>query len=815
MGSETPTEEEDRELALLEAARCLELGNIASDQAQYSDAQSHLETALQLSREHKDSAGEARALSSLGELFFQQRQYPEALDCLNPALSFAERTGDRKLQANCLGKVGWIFHTQGQHSLGLEHASRALEIATEIGDKFSAGVLLSNLADMHSLLSKNKEAVALGEQALALLREVGDSKNEARVLSNLAGDHYRLGEHDRAISLYKQALATHQSIGNRKSIVLCLLGLALIQSKHAQWAETKPTLDEALALSQSIANSYLIAICQGRLADVYKALNQPTKAVSTYREAVQICREEGYTREACGFMGNLGTLLLSEAEPLEGERLLREAIASGTEVFPLAAGSFSGVLALHLAGKNQLDEAFALLASGEPLICETPTDYAVFLSQKGQVQRLAGQITEARSSLKLAREQLVDQQLSETSEAVAAVRKLAELLATAEAPRDEQASKTLADAAADAAAVSAKEPETASDVPLSEADAEEREFALLTAEQKMELGQIELDVGNYTEAQICLTEALNIFEEHEDRSGMARAYRMLGRGHQLRAETDQAMDYYEASLEIARELNSHTLESLLMSTIGSCLVVQGRIDEAIETLENAIAMTERLGNQRLVGANQGNLANAWVYKGDSAKAAHYYKLSLAVSTTIGDRRTEGINRGNLATCLSQLGRPQEAIEAFEEAIAIHRELQNSRSESICLTSLAKAYLEINDSARAESLLREAIALSAMQNPSYRALQSSTLAVVLAHRGSLAEARSLLTAEQSTISRASYERLEFLCNCAKVALLDEAPEEARGHLQSVRAQMESLKLGPQSATSLELERLEAQVQQALE
>ena len=67
-------------------------------------------------------------------------------------------------------------------------------------------------------------------------------------------------------------------------------------------------------------------------------------------------------------LGNLGDLTGKQGQLIEAEAALREAMPICDELVPPAAGAFGGSLALLLAHQDHLDEAQALLATGEPQV---------------------------------------------------------------------------------------------------------------------------------------------------------------------------------------------------------------------------------------------------------------------------------------------------------------------------------------------------------------------------------------------------------------------------------------------------------------
>ena len=81
--------EEEREIALLEAERLIELGRIEWDESRYAEAITCFEGALLSFRAHDEQIGITRALGHLGNAHHAQGQLEQAKALFHEAIAIA------------------------------------------------------------------------------------------------------------------------------------------------------------------------------------------------------------------------------------------------------------------------------------------------------------------------------------------------------------------------------------------------------------------------------------------------------------------------------------------------------------------------------------------------------------------------------------------------------------------------------------------------------------------------------------------------------------------------------------------------------
>ena len=96
----------------LKAKVCKALGSLMLQTGELDDAQKYLEQSLMLESQLGDEAAKTQSLFYLGNIASKQRQWPEAQTHFNAALDRA-KTFQPKLEARILGELGWVTQNQG------------------------------------------------------------------------------------------------------------------------------------------------------------------------------------------------------------------------------------------------------------------------------------------------------------------------------------------------------------------------------------------------------------------------------------------------------------------------------------------------------------------------------------------------------------------------------------------------------------------------------------------------------------------------------------------------------------------------------
>ena len=302
---------EEKELAILEAERLLELGHIECAKANAEEALKYHRAALDIYRKQRNRAGEGKTLNGLGLVYQGLGKNHEALEHFGLALEIHRETGARIDEGVVLGNLGIIYQFQCKYDEAIAHYQLAIEIHKERGNKHAEGHVLGSLGLSYSTQGEYDEAIVHFQLAIEIHKEIGDRRGAAISLGNLGIVYSNQGKHDEAIAYYRLAIENHREIGNKRGD----------------------------------------AILHGNLGDALFRLGRIDEAQQAFEDAIATCDEIDFPPAAGAFRGSLALLVAKQGQFEQAHTLL----AAGelqVEAYPDEHGKFLCKRARieHLAG---------------------------------------------------------------------------------------------------------------------------------------------------------------------------------------------------------------------------------------------------------------------------------------------------------------------------------------------------------------------------------------------------------------------------------------------------------------------------------
>jgi DNA-binding CsgD family transcriptional regulator/tetratricopeptide (TPR) repeat protein len=209
------------------------LGEVAWEQNEFVEAQTHLEQALALFRQVDDQMGVADALHWLGHLALGQGDYGRSRAIFQDSYTRLKDFGDQVSLTLLLSDLGLVSYLQEDYAMARAYSDQGMALCRKIGSKFGMAKTLNLLGDLARCEGDNESADALYQDSLSLFKELGSSQITA-TLHNLA--HVRLSQGDgvQAVKLFSQASNEFRELGDEKGVTDCVMGLAGVAIQMGQ-----------------------------------------------------------------------------------------------------------------------------------------------------------------------------------------------------------------------------------------------------------------------------------------------------------------------------------------------------------------------------------------------------------------------------------------------------------------------------------------------------------------------------------------------------------------------------------------------------
>ena len=180
--------------------------------------------------------------------------------------------------------------------------------------------------------------------------------------------------------------------------------------------------------------------------------------------------------------------------------------------------------------------------------------------------------------------------------------------------------------------------------------------------------------------------------------------RELGYCHYILSECTEALDAYEAALEIPflsgemRELDFLELRVDVLLSIGICYRSSAQFESAIAICEEALGLSESMGSPQGRAASLNGLGLAYMEASRYIEALHSFQASLDMMHQMGWEETSGIGMtyNNIGNCYASLGNPREAMSYHEQACEVFEQIDLIPNLAMVHSALASNSYKLGD-----------------------------------------------------------------------------------------------------------------------
>jgi tetratricopeptide (TPR) repeat protein/class 3 adenylate cyclase len=311
----------------------LRQGDVFTLLGRFDAADRSLATALRLSRELGDRAGERNAARSFGLLRSHEGRYEEAVGTIEHALALDEELGETAGAAGDVASLGNVLRRMGRPRDAIEALEHARERLTRNDDPTKWCAVLTVMACAHR---------DLGDDAVALryLKEVRDTAIERRLpimasFSLPAIGHMQLqqGDVEEGLATYRQAAELSRRARHANGLAQALRALGEVLLGLGRVEAAVPHLREAADIFAQLEDRETETHLWQRLAAACEQCNRPAEAHEFWERVHDRCEGSGDSGgEAIALEGIARCARLrgvrDEAMALY-ERALRRAVTAG------------------------------------------------------------------------------------------------------------------------------------------------------------------------------------------------------------------------------------------------------------------------------------------------------------------------------------------------------------------------------------------------------------------------------------------------------------------------------------------------------
>lgn len=204
-------------------------------------------------------------------------------------------------------------------------------------------------------------------------------------------------------------------------------------------------------------------------------------------------------------------------------------------------------------------------------------------------------------------------------------------------------------------------------------------------------GVFELYNSNHQAAFRLFIDAQSIFEEIDDREGMAFALRWIGVVYTRIGGNIVALEYFEQSRKVSLELGDIHHAVICLINIGGAHSALGDYEKALEcfsqVIDNKNAAIEPLDEAMLYW----NVGRTYEGLGSLSNALIYLQKSLKLRTIVGDKTGMASSLSALGDIYAKMGQRGKALRSQNQSLRICIEVDFVWGEALCYHAIAMLY----------------------------------------------------------------------------------------------------------------------------
>ena len=237
---------------------------------------------------------------------------------------------------------------------------------------------------------------------------------------------------------------------------------------------------------------------------------------------------------------------------------------------------------------------------------------------------------------------------------------------------------------------------------------QDTDFAIGQVQLALALSRFWLVRGHWEEGLTCMLRVIGSKDAQPLATERAKALNSCGNLACQLGRFDAALQHYERSLELRRELRDERGIAATLNNLGMVHKRRGHSEEARLLFREALGLFRKLGQDSAAATCLINLASVQAAHGDYTDAETNVREALQIFRTTGDQL-------GVAACLVELGnlamlREEVSLAEplFEESLALSRGLGEKIGIVNCLQHLGQVMITKQDYDKARSLYEESL-----------------------------------------------------------------------------------------------------------
>ena len=241
------------------------------------------------------------------------------------------------------------------------------------------------------------------------------------------------------------------------------------------------------------------------------------------------------------------------------------------------------------------------------------------------------------------------------------------------------------------------------------------------------IGGIYDDLGQEQKAMEYFEKSLSLSREVGDQMGEAISMINLGGNFSDHHQNQKALEYYEKALLILRGKGERFYEATTLTKIGQVYSDLGQYQIALEYYEKALPICREVVDRNGEALTLNNIGVDYAKLGQNQKSLEYFENALSICRENGYRAGEATSLNNIGHLYDNLGQKKIALEYMEDVLSIYRDVGDRSGEAKTLNFIGMIYFDFGQ--RKKSLEYFENALPIIRQMGDRSDEATTLNII--------------------------------------------------------------------------------------
>jgi len=177
--------------------------------------------------------------------------------------------------------------------------------------------------------------------------------------------------------------------------------------------------------------------------------------------------------------------------------------------------------------------------------------------------------------------------------------------------------------------------------------------------------------SNYDESALWIDKAVEFLPEDSSKTA-SRVYAAKSATHFRKGEYEDAIDWGERALRIARGSGNSGDMAYAHNIIANTFIHVGKLHEAIRHLKQAVALYDEEQDFMGMASANSNLGSCYLLSDKLEYAIKHYQVALEVEATVQNDARVAIDHNNLGEVYLMQGQLEKSVALFEKVITAHK-----------------------------------------------------------------------------------------------------------------------------------------------